>query len=541
MEQITSLVLLLLFVPRSARELLLHAYWWQVKEYRLDRFLVFLKTKEGRRVVAPPLSWIKLFLLLSSPLVLFTRGYLLLFLFLVGLLFLVEDLIFARALLERRVRKPVFTLRAKRIIGTGVVFSFVLLGVGYQLGFWPNTFAWAVLLLLTDKLIPFSIPAGIGWTQLLVNRTKRREVREAREKLEKAKDLVSVGITGSYGKTSTKEFLSEILSSKFRVAKTTGSENTEFGIARKIEKFVNQNTQVFVAEVGSYKKGEIKRLTDIVRPKIGIITGIAPQHLELYGSLKNLKEAKYELIEALPENGVAIFNAASPGALKLARKTKRVKTLIYQVGKPKVAKGVVWADGIRVGKDKVSFLVHWGKTSTRFNLKLLGAQFVENVLGATACALALGMTLAQVAKAAEKIRPVSRTMEPKRLGTGALVIDDTYSSNPQGFEAALDWLQKADFKSVVVITPGIIELGKESQKIHKRLGVKLARVADQVFLTSADFYQPLLSGMGKTSDRLKLEKDPRAILEGLSGQGKGDVILLEGRVPEAVREKLIQA
>lgn len=542
MAQIINLVLLLLFIPRTIRELLLSAYWWQVKEHRPDRFWVFLKTSEGKANFTPLFFWIKLFILFSFPLILFVRGYLFLFIFLVGLIFLVEDFFLVKELVTRKIRKPVFTLRVNRILATGVILILLAVLGAYWLNLYSNTLEWTIFLLVADKFALTTTPLGIAWTAVSVARRKKREVKEARLKIESIPNLVPVGITGSYGKTSTKEFLAQILSTKFRAAKTTGSENTEFGIARKIQANIKKDTQIFVAEMGAYKKGEIKRLTDIVRPKIGIITGIAPQHLELFGSLKNIMEAKYELIEALPEDGTAIFNGSNPYCRLLAQKTKKVKTLIYQVGRPKDGTtNKLWAENVRVARDKLTFLVHWGQKKLQFKAYLLGSQFVENLLAASACALIMGMELSEISKAIQRIPHLERTMEPHYLTGGTLLVDDTYNTNPAGFMTALNFIETVNFEKKFVITPGIIELGQENKRIHKNLGTRLAKIADKVYLTSSDFQKFIKLGMDKNFHKLILEKNIDLIVNALKYEiGSDDVILLEGRIPEVLRQKLLE-
>jgi len=540
MEKAANLILFFLFIPASLRGLLIHTYWWQVKEYRLDRFLVFLKTKSGRLILTPFTWWAKLFLLFS--LIFLTHGVArdLLVLSLTAFFFLIDDSIFLLEVLTRKLRRPVFTLRAWEIFLTGIFIEIVLLVFWRLWGLWSNLHSGAIFILVLDKILPLGLVLGIFWSQFLVERTKRREVQLAKEKLLSVPHLVSIGITGSYGKTSTKEFLSTILSWKFKTAKTTGSENTEFGIARKIQSFIHKDTEVFVAEMGAYKKGEIKRLCEIVSPRIGIITGISPQHLELFGSLGNLMEAKYELIESLGVNGLAIFNGENPYCLKMARQTKKIKKIICQIGRPKKEKAnILWADKIVVKKEKVSFSVHWQGEQSRFEVLLLGRQFTENILLATAAALSLGMKLSEVRQAVSNISSVARTMEPQKAKSGAFLIDDTYNSNPAGFKAALNYLKEIKFRRYFIVTPGIIELGEESKKIHYKLGQIMGKMGAKVYLTSYDFHEAFSRGFSRHPGNLIFEKDVKKIGERLIEEtGKNDVILLEGRVPEIIREKL---
>lgn len=543
MERITSIILLFVFILRSTREVLLSTFWWQAKEYRLDRLLVFLKTKRGKGVFVPLLFWVKLLIFFSLLLQMYSNDPIYLFVYLAGLAFLIEDCVFARELFERRIRKPVFTLRAKRIMATSGAFIFLVILGGYRFGLFLNTLQLAVLLLVLDKLIPLATFTGVVWTQVSVNRTKRREIEQAKQRLDQAEGLITIGITGSYGKTCTKEFLATILKTKFKIAATTGSENTEFGIARKIMANVSPETQVFIAEMGAYKKGEIARLANIVCPKIGIITGIAPQHLSLFGNWRNLLDAKYELISSLSNGGVAIFNGDNPYCLKLSRKKRVQKTIVYQRGKPKSTKGdILWANSLAVGRETITFRVHWKKDVVQFEANLLGEQFVEDILGACSAALVLGMSLNEIGRAVKTIGFVARTMEPKIAKEGFLVIDDSYSTNPHGFTAALTYLERVKFRKRFVVTPGIIELGGESEGVHKRLGQRLAKIADLVILTSEDFEGALRNGMGSRGEKmLVVEKNPSRVSQMLASEAKsGDAVLIEGRIPERLRRELIK-
>ncbi len=530
MGQELKLIIFLIWFPQATNQVLTWIYWWQVKEYRFDRFRVLLSSSDGRKSLGLNLVALKFFLLLTS--VILQEAF-----WVVIFVLLLLDSRFLFELIKHKSRRPVFTQRARRIFGTSLVFIFLVV-------VWPN-----FPLLFGEASLLFAPALGILWTIPIVNKIKKKEVKRARERLRKVKPTV-IGVTGSYGKTTTKDFIAYLLSQKSKTARTTGSENTEFGIARKTIKFVKKGTEFFVVEMGAYKKGEIKRLTDIARPQIGVITGIEPQHLSLFGSLEEIKNTKFELIEALPESGVVVINLSDKYCRELSQKARRfhpkLKVLGYsvaEIGKKQVSADIE-AKVISANPDSVEFEVRENGTITKLAAPIRGVHFVENLTGAILVARTLGATWRQINKGCKTIKLTAGTIDTSKLKSGGIVIDDSYNTTPKGFESALDYLSLFKNKTKVVITPGIIELGKASDAVHKRLGNLMRDKVDKVILTSEDFTKSLTQGLGSERDKLEVVKRPEMLIKTFKEfSSKDSTILFEGRMPgllmEAVeREKI---
>src|SRR3989344_5969571 len=299
--------LLVLWVLQAFRQILVWTYWLQVKEYRFDRFEALLTCRDGWRNLELRTTALKFITLFVA---LFIGSY-----FWVILLFVYLNIRFSLDIAARAVRKPKFTLRAIEIVLT------CLLGIALSVGASFYTGIVATNLIVGEILILLCPVLGILWTSPLVERSRRKTIICARSMLAKVHPVV-VAVTGSYGKSTTKEFAAHILGTSFVVAKTVGSQNTDFGVARAAANLKN-GTEIFVAEVGAYKRGEIKRVASFLKPKVAIVTGIEPQHLSLFGSLENILKAKYELVEHLAEDGFAIFNFGNEYCREMAGWAKK--------------------------------------------------------------------------------------------------------------------------------------------------------------------------------------------------------------------------
>jgi len=355
-------------------------------------------------------------------------------------------------------------------------------------------------------------------------------LKKARERRKQFKNLIVIGITGSYGKTTTKEFLAHILREKFHVLKTPEHTNSEIGISNTILRSLTDVHDVFVCEMGAYNKGGITLLADIAQPKIGIVTGVNQQHLATFGSMKNLLSAEggEELVAALPKNGTAIFNGNSKYIDELYKKTKGEKKLV------KVPQN------IRTYKDYITFKVN----KTSFTVHVLGAHNAENILLAVEAARELGMSLPEIAKALKTAPTEISTMQLKKGVNGLSIIDSTYSANPNGVIADLEYLKVWKGKRVIVM-PCLIELGKASKEVHKKIGEKIAEVCDLAIITTKEHFKDIKQGAGLPAGEAgKTEvvfmEHPQEIFEKIKGfNGKEDVILLESRIPKELIDLLV--
>ncbi|MDD4990523.1 MAG: UDP-N-acetylmuramoyl-tripeptide--D-alanyl-D-alanine ligase [Candidatus Pacebacteria bacterium] len=396
--------------------------------------------------------------------------------------------------------------------------------------------AFYTWLFLSIILVPIAVTLLIFIFQIPTIILKKILIKKAAQKRKGFRDLIVVAITGSYGKTSVKEFLSTMLSTKFRVLKTEKHINAEIGIAQTILKKLKPEHQIFVAEVGAYGRGDVKEICHMLGPQVGILSGINEQHLALFGSQENIVKAKFELIESLPENGTAILNGSSEKIkneqAKINDYNKKLKDIIWCSSE---APADIWAENVIVDKNNISFgILAKDGDKADFKLNLLGKHNVENILLAAACAKKLGMALLEISLACKNIQVEQESMQKKQGISGLTVIDSTYSANPNGVLADLDYLKLYPGKKILVM-PCLIELGKASKDVHEKIGVKIGEVCDLAIITTKDRFKELLQGaqkVGLGQDKIFLIEKPKKAFEKISQfTENGDAVLLESRVP----------
>ncbi len=573
------LALSLVWLPQALHQLLVWVFWLQVKEYRRDRFLLFLKSREGLIDVGLPLIAAKLLALLAAtgldslPLTIIS---------VILLLFL--DLRFLITVIVKKLRRPVLTLRSGLVLTVGLA----AIGLTLLVGLFAANVSLPGILLLGESFLFAAPMLGAILTLPLALAVKRREIARARQKL-KVVNPVVVGVTGSYGKTTTKEFIAHLLAQKYRVAKTAGSENTELGVARKAIHDLDNGHRFFVVEMGAYAGGEIAALVNIVRPQIGVVTGIEPQHLALFGSLERIMQTKYELIAGLPPGGIAIFNLTNKYCWQMADRAKKerpdLKVFGYAVSTPadesaptqseadlrrlkaqsakadfalccrdfqsprdfeKALPEEIPADcraRIRAAGEKgVEFEVNLGGETVRLTAPVTGLHFIENLAGAILLARLHDLSWAEISNGCSTIQLPGQTMQVSELGNGVVLIDDSHNSTPQAFLSALRYLEFFPHKQKVVITPGIIELGPETDAVHIALGQRLAQLGiDRLIVTSRELRRPLKAGLAQHAEAMLRYSNNRRDLESLLSEftpGQNLVVLLEGRVPAYVLKVL---
>lgn len=523
-----GIIIFLIWFPQAIYQSLYWTYWWQVKEYRLDRFKTFINSQDGR-------NKLRLKFIISKIILLFLSMIFNPLLVAIIFVYLLLDLQMLVDLIDRSLRRPVFTQRAKSVF-TGSIFAvlliFLLLASNKSIIF---------TLIVGETLVLLSPAIGVFWTTFVVKKVKREDMRKAIDIIRKINPYI-IGIAGSYGKTTTKDFVAHLLSQKYFVQKTKASENTVFGICRMIINELKNDTQVVVTEMGAYKKGEIKELTEIVRPNIAILTGIEPQHIELFGSLENIRKAKFEIVDALPKGGIAIFNLSNKECLDLYERAKKLGKDLTILGykttsdlskvnktlKPDIESQVLDAD-INGVKIKIKTNDYLGE----FYVPVTGAHFVENLLAAILVARKMNISWQQIDKAIQTISLPEKTMRVRELKNGLTIIDDSYNSTPLGFESAVNYLSLFKQKKKIVITGGIIELGRYSKKIHFKLGKLLNTKVDKIIVTNREIGNYFCKDLdGKNSKFFTIERT-NLILKEMEKWVKEDVvILLEGRQPQ---------
>lgn len=516
------------------RNTLFWVYLWQLKEYRLDRLLVhFRETEKGKDILRSPIAWIKWVLIISYVVPTFYEGLLLPFQFLVTIIFLFEAIKTIRELITHKLRRPVFTLRAILVI----VLTLFVMGMLYLLPL-VEQYVW---LLLLDKILPLIISLFVFFMAIPSDFVKDIFIDKAAKKMRLHPDVLVIGVSGSYGKSSTKEYIAQILSHKFNVIKTDGSHNTPMGISRTIMAKLTGKTQVFVVELGSYKKGEVAELCQIVHPKISVTTSISDQHLSLYGSFENIIETEMELINAIPKNGFSLLNGNNPNTNKIYKELKKKKVL-YEVSNDNKnsTDESIQARNLQVKKTSVCFEVSLNGSLLSFEAPLIGGHNVENILPAIYLANHLKMKSSEIQKAVLHLTPLSKTMVYHKTIQGYVVIDDTFNASPESVKAALEYMKVYSKKKYLVFEP-MIELGENTDIDHYNLGKQISVLCSHIFLTNKNYYSSIQRGIQDGGGTCKItvgnSSEIASILKPMVKSG--DIIVLEGRESAMVLPKLL--
>jgi UDP-N-acetylmuramoyl-tripeptide--D-alanyl-D-alanine ligase len=331
-----------------------------------------------------------------------------------------------------------------------------------------------------------------------------------------------VGVTGSAGKTTTKEAIAHVLASKFRVLKSEGNFNNHFGLPIMLLKLEPEH-DVAVIEMGMSHAGEIRALAKIAQPEIGVVTNVAPVHLEFFDSLAGIARAKYELIESLPSTGTAVLNADDEYVSQFGRDFKG-KVVRYGIN----ATADVRAENIRArGAEGSEFDVVIASTREHARLPLVGEHNVLNALAAVAVGLARGLNLSQAASALATLVPADKRGQVLQLGN-ITVINDCYNSNPKALNAMVDALAAMPAKRRIVIAGEMLELGPAGEEMHRTAGEHAAGKKIDVVIGVRGLAQALVEGAGKSGARAEFVVTPEEAGEWLAREGRdGDVVLLK--------------
>jgi UDP-N-acetylmuramoyl-tripeptide--D-alanyl-D-alanine ligase len=510
MLTILAIIAVLWFV-RTIKIVLFWLYLWQLKEYHIKRLFDHFKTAKGSEIVLDKIGITKIILL---SLFFFNSFFVF---WAIAFVYLLETGKTLLDLFRKKLLKPVFTIKITAIFVVVLFFE----SIAFVSSFLLNSYTPIIILLAADLLTPFVLSVIVMALQPFSWLFRKILLAKAARKIRKFKNLTVIGITGSYGKTSTKEFLAEMLSLKYKVLKTKSHINAEVGIANTILNELKDYHEILIAEVGAYEKGKIKEVCKMIRPKIGILTGINDQHLATFGSQENIIKGKFELIDSLPENGKAIFNWDSD----LVR-----KEVIFR--KPKIkykrcsVQGVVdfFARDVQPYIDYLTLKLY-DRTgeSSQMQINLLGSQNAINIVLAAACAKELGMNLNEISRACFNIKPSQGGITYLKK-ISPIVIDASYSSNLDGVLADLEYLKLYPGKKVVIM-PCLIELDGNSAKDHERIGEKITEACDMAIITSKE----CLGAIKVKFPKAVYMDNPEKIA---AKAREFDVIFLEGRVPK---------
>lgn len=384
---------------------------------------------------------------------------------------------------------------------------------------------------LTPVLVPIIVPLGVMLIYPFERITYNFYKKRCKKTLEQHENLIKIAITGSYGKTSTKNFLLKFLSSKYKVCSTPSSFNTPMGICKVVANDLKDDDEIFIVEMGAKRSGDIKELCDMVEPDAGIITAVGEQHLETFKNLDNIILTKSELFESLSDDAFCVFGVSNANTKQMFLNCNL---------KNKIAVGdeesYLNAKDIVATRDGLEFTICYNGKEYHTNTEILGEHNIQNILSAAAMALAYGITMKDILKVIPTLKSIEHRLELKKLDNDILIIDDSFNSNIHGTAVALETLGLFEDNRKIVVTPGLVELGKLENAENVEFGKRIADVADIVILVGKTQTENIKTGLLKSGfdvnnimmfDSLfEVTNAFKTLLQ------TGDVVLLENDLPD---------
>ena len=394
-----------------------------------------------------------------------------------------------------------------------------------------NNILLSIALIAENALVIFSIYVVILINKInepIENNINKSFYNEAKRKLEEMPNMKIIGITGSYGKTSTKYIVSTILEQKYNVLMTPESYNTTMGVVRTINEKLNSMHEIFVCEMGAKNLGDIKEICDLVKPNYGILTAIGPQHLETFKTLENVRKTKMELIDAITDKAFVNYEDENIKETKINK-----ENIKYGISK----ECDIYAYDIKITETGSVFSVHTKEGELKdIKTKLLGEHNIINIVAAIAIAKEMQLTDEQIKMWIRYLKPVPHRLELIKKSNGLTIIDDAYNSNIKGAKKALETLKLFEQKTKILVTPGIVDLGEYSEKYNKELGQKAAECADYIILVGEKQAKPIYDGIVSKNypkEKIFVAKNlQEAISKWKEFSAENIVILLENDLPD---------
>jgi len=500
MNTLLLIMLLLIWVAGTALRAYKQARFYQIEEYKMGRYARWwIKARER---IFPP-----------RPIIFTAIGAVMVFIFsespdspLPIIIGIIAAIIANIPPDEGEIKKKFkHTARANRLLGATffwIVVAFIFITLVLNV-FAIESERFQVIIVLavgvmTHLLAPIFLMLGNVLMIPVESFLRRRFIASAKRVMKQINPTV-IGITGSYGKTTTKVFLTEILNGRYKAYPTPKSFNTMMGVCIAINNDLKNDFSIdyFVVEMGAYIRGEIQRICELTPPHISIVVEVGPQHLERFGSLDNIATAKYEIIKELPPDGVGVFNWDNPYVRDMANKGyPNTRLTVSKTVSPDDPQGVRFvASNIVENLNGLSFIVTDTETKelAKFETSLMGEHNVTNILLSTAVAVHEGMNLRDIALRVRSLRPAESRLVKQVIG-GITIINDAYSANPAGVVSALKSLSLHTGRKLV-ITPGMVELGELHYPENYKLGQLLKDHATDVILVGKEQTKPIFDGL----------------------------------------------
>ncbi len=448
------------------------------------------------------------------------RGY-----FVTSCFLLVYFMVISVLYLMKR-NKYIFTPRAFRMYLLYTFLSCLSCGIIFI----RSKYLFYSMLFLLLTLNPLISYIAYKITLPFENWNNKKYIAKAKYILDNHPYLVKIGITGSFGKTSCKKILYQLLAEDYNTKITKASYNTPLGVAIATEE-IEKHTDIFIAEMGARYVGDIKELIEMVKPCYAIVTGITRQHLETFKSIKNIYKEKKELADSVPPNGFCVFNGSNSYTKYMYNQCRVQKCLVGFCPTCDI-----YAENISSNLEGSSFDIVYDSHRLSCTTKLLGKHNVLNILLAFAMARKLNISSTHLQERIAKLRPIDHRMQPLRSPNGILIIDDSYNCNIEGALAAMEVIKTYAGRKVV-FSQGIVEVGTDKQHdLNKYLGRIIAQVADQVILcgiNALSIKQGLLENQFKGEVRIyrnlkKAKDDFKNVLK------YGDLLLIQNDLPDNI-------
>lgn len=397
------------------------------------------------------------------------------------------------SLQKKSIKKLVFTARVKRLYFAATIILLLLNAIYFLSPEGVLGKLSVVINILISTLTPILTFIIWGVTYPVEKLFNAYYVNDAKKILKAHNNIKVIGITGSYGKTTTKFILTRILSEKYNVVCTPQSFNTPMGVVRTIRENLEPQTQIFVCEMGAKNIGDIKEICDIANPDYALITSVGPQHLETFKTVDNVFKTKFELADAvIKNNGFVFANGDSQGIIDRAD-----KNLVSLYGTNNDFD--YYCKNINCTRYGCEFEVQIGEETIKLSTKLLGMHNIINITGAAALAYKLGVSASDIQYAVASLKPTEHRLELKNYINSSLLIDDAYNANPEGCLEAVKVLSTFKDMKKVIITPGLVELGHKEYEYNYNLGLEAAKYCDIIILVGKNRSKPMVDAAEKVN------------------------------------------
>ncbi len=421
----------------------------------------------------------------------------------------------------------VYTMRVKRLFATNILLFVAITALALLFATEWATVIIAATLLLSNFLM---LLANLVNTPI-EKAINRHYYNDAKRIIDSHKGLIIIGVTGSFGKTSTKNYLASVLAEKYNVLVTPGNFNTLLGVIRTIREQLRPYHQVFIVEMGAKQNNDIKEICDLVHPTIGIVTAVGEMHLETFKTVENIQETKFELINSLPAGGLGVINYDS----EYIKSYKGIKSPCKIIRYAVEGEGDYKANDVVYGAGGVSFTLGNGE---HYSSRLLGVGNLLNILASIAVADHLGVPASKQRNAIARLQPVEHRLSMK-VANGITVLDDAYNSNPTGAKMSLGVLKEfavGEGNKRIVITPGFVEMGTRQADANKELGHTIAVSCDYAIIVNAVNREAIKSGIeegGLPAEKYFLADSLNHAHQQLAKILRpGDVVLYENDLPD---------